>query len=168
MKIGLFYGSDTGSTEEVAEKMIEKIGKDNIDLLDIADAKPNDFEEYKLLILGTSTWYDGDLQSDWDYFFPQLDDMDFTGKTVAIFGLGDQLTYGEYFVDGIGILYDKLIEKGATVVGQWPTDGYEHDESVAERDGVFMGLALDEDNESEKTDGRIDTWLKQISADFGF
>ncbi len=168
MKIGLFYGSDTGTTEEVAEKIAEKIGKEMIDLHDIGKAAEVDFENYTLLILGTSTWYDGDLQSDWEDFFPNLDNIDFTGKTVAIFGLGDQLTYCDFFVDGIGMIYDKIIEKGATVIGQWPTEGYDHDESVAERDGMFMGLALDEDNESEKTDERIDTWLKQISTDFAF
>ncbi len=168
MKIGLFYGSDTGTTEEVANKIADKIGKELIDLNDIGSASDFDFEKYNHIILGTSTWYDGDLQSDWEYFFPSLDSIDFTGKTVAIFGLGDQHTYCDFFIDGVGIIYDKIIEKGATVVGQWPTDGYEHDESVAERDGVFMGLALDEDNESEKTEERIDTWLKQISKDFGF
>ncbi len=168
MKIGLFYGSDTGNTEEVAEKIINRIGEENIDMLSIGDATNSDLEKYEFLILGTSTWYDGELQSEWDDFLLNLDEIDFTGKTVALFGLGDQYSYGEYFVDGIGIIYDKIIEKGAKVVGEWPTDGYDFEESVGERNGKFVGLAIDEDNEYEQTDDRIDKWLKQISIDFGF
>ncbi len=168
MKIGLFYGSDTGNTQEVAEKIVEIIGEENIDLYCIGEVENSDLENHNFLILGTSTWYDGELQSEWEDFFINLDDIDFTNKTVALFGLGDQYTYGEYFVDGIGILYDKIIEKGARVVGQWPIDDYDFDESIAERNGEFVGLAIDEDNESEKTDARINTWLQQISQDFGF
>ncbi|HBK72565.1 MAG TPA: flavodoxin FldA [Flavobacteriaceae bacterium] len=168
MKIGLFYGSDTGNTEEIAQIITTIIGEDNVDIHDIRKAKNSDIEKYEFLILGCPTWYDGELQSDWEDFFPNLDDIDFTGKTVALFGLGDQYGYGEWFVDGIGIIYDKIIEKGAKVVGEWPTDDYDFDESVAERDGKFVGLALDEDNESEKTEERIDMWLNQISHDFGF
>ena len=168
MKIGLFFGSDTGNTEDVAEQIAKKIGEDNIEVMSIGDASPGDFEDFDKLILGLSTWYDGELQSEWEDFFEELDNIDFTGKTVAIFGLGDQLTYGEYFVDAIGLLYDKVIERGATVVGEWPTDGYDYDESVAERDGKFVGLPLDEDNESDLTEERIDKWLNQISGDLGF
>ncbi len=168
MRIGLFYGSDTGNTEEITMIMVDKINNENIDVYDIGKVTNSDLEKYQLLILGCPTWYDGDLQSDWEDFFPNLDDIDFNGKTVALFGLGDQYGYGEYFVDGIGIIYDKIIEKGANVVGEWSIDDYDFEESVAERDGKFMGLALDEDNESEKTEERIDIWLKQISVDFNF
>jgi len=168
MKIGLFYGSDTGNTEEVAEKIANSIGKEKVEMLSIGDASNTDIEKYDLLIFGTSTWYDGELQSEWEDFLPNLDEIDFTDKTVALFGLGDQFTYGDWFVDGIGIIYDIIIEKGAKVVGEWPTDEYDFDESVAERDGTFVGLALDEDNEYEQTDDRIERWLKLISQDFNF
>ncbi len=168
MNIGLFYGSDTGNTEEVAHKMANIIGEDMVDVYSIGKATIPDLEKYDLLILGTSTWYDGDLQSEWEDFLPNLDEIDFSGKTVALFGLGDQFTYAEYFVDGIGIIYDKIIEKGANVVGHWPIDDYDFEESVAERDGEFVGLAIDEDNEYEKTDDRIKEWLGQIGPDFGF
>lgn len=168
VKIGLFYGSDTGNTEEVAEQMVNKIGEDLIIMKDIENAEKSDIEAYNFLILGTSTWYDGELQSSWEDFLHNLDEIDFTGKTVALFGLGDQFTYGEFFVDGIGIIYDKIIKNGAKVVGHWPTDDYDYEESVGERDGKFVGLALDNDNEFEKTDDRIHNWLELISTDFKF
>lgn len=168
MRIALFYGSDTGSTEDIANLIVTKVGKDNIDLYDIATTSPSDFDNYSHIIIGTSTWYDGDLQSEWEEFFPNLDDIDFRGKTVALFGLGDQYGYAEFFVDGIGMIYDKIIKKGARVVGHWPANDYDFEESKAERDGMFVGLAIDEDHERSMTDERLDTWLAQIKPDFDF
>ena len=168
MKTGIFYGSDTGDTEDVAKIMASIIGVDEVDLCDIGEASVEDFDKYERIIIGLSTWYDGELQSDWEYFFPNLDDIDFTGKTVAIFGLGDQEGYGTWFVDGIGIVYDKIMEKGAKVVGEWATDGYDFDESKAVKNGKFVGLAIDEDNQTHQTEERINKWLKQISGDFDF
>lgn len=168
MKTGIFYGSDTGDTEDVAKIMASIIGVDEVDLCDIGEASVEDFDKYERIIIGLSTWYDGELQSDWEYFFPNLDDIDFTGKTVAIFGLGDQEGYGTWFVDGIGIVYDKIMEKGAKVVGEWATDGYDFDESKAVKNGKFVGLAIDEDNQTHQTEERVNKWLKQISGDFDF
>jgi len=168
MKIGIFYGSDTGNTEEIAEKIASRMGIDDVVLYDIAKASIEDFNKHNLIVIGLSTWYDGELQSDWEDFFPNLDKIDFTGKTVALFGLGDQYGYASWFIDGVGIVYDKIVEKGAKVVGEWPIEDYEYDESKAEKNGVFVGLALDEDNEGEKTDERIDKWLEQISDTFDF
>lgn len=168
MKTGIFYGSDTGYTEDVAKIMASIIGVDEVDLCDIGEASVEDFDKYERIIIGLSTWYDGELQSDWEDFFPNLDDIDFTGKTVAIFGLGDQEGYGTWFVDGIGIVYDKIMEKGAKVVGEWATDGYDFDESKAVKNGKFVGLAIDEDNQTHQTEERVNKWLKQISGDFDF
>ncbi|PWK24355.1 flavodoxin [Maribacter polysiphoniae] len=168
MKIGLFYGSDTGNTEEVANKIAKIIGEEYVDVHSIGKVSNADLEMYDHLIFGTSTWYDGELQSEWEDFLPNLDEIDFSGKTVALFGLGDQLTYGEYFIDGVGIIYDKIIERGAKVVGHWPIDDYDFEESVAEREGNFVGLALDDDNEYQKTDGRIKKWADQLSTAFRF
>ncbi len=167
-KIGLFYGSDTGCTEEVADRIIDVIGEERLDKHDIEGADSSYFENYELLIFGISTWYYGELQSSWDVFLPHLEEVDFTGKTVAFYGLGDQLGYSEYFIDGVGILYDVVIENGAKVVGEWPIEDYDFDESVAEREGVFVGLALDEDNEPQKTDERLKVWLNKISEHFDY
>jgi len=166
-KIGLFWGSDTGNTETVAGLIAESIGNDNVDLIDVSAASKADMEKYRYLILGTPTWYDGELQSDWASFLPNMDEIDFSKKTVALFGLGDQFGYSEYFLNGMGELYDKLIERSAKVVGQWPTDGYEFDESTAVRDGMFVGLALDQDNQQDKTEERIKKWVEQVKPEFG-
>ena len=167
-KIGLFFGSDTGNTETIAEKIIEILDRD-IDLINIYDAKAEDFTQYDDLILGLSTWHDGELQSDWDTFFMEFSEIDFTNKTIALFGLGDQYVYADYFVDGVGIIGEVVINNGGKIIGKWSTEGYEHTESKAEvEEGTFLGLALDEDNQPELTDERIETWVEQIIEEFNW
>ena len=163
-KIGLFYGSTIGNTEGVAETIAEKIGKENVDLFNISSSSKEDMENYDTLIFGTSTWNDGQLQDDWEGYLSTLEEIDFSNKTVALFGLGDQFGYGDYFVNGMGALYDAIIEKGAKVVGQWSTESYDYEESKAERDGMFVGLPLDEDNESDLTEERIEKWVALIKG----
>jgi flavodoxin I len=162
---GLFYASCTGNTEDVANKI--KDAKGNIDIFNIANCSKDDIEKYDNIIFGISTWGEGDLQDDWEGFFPQLDDIDFSSKNVAIFGLGDQESYCDYFVDAMGILYSKLIEKGAKVVGFTSTEGYDFEESKAViDDNTFCGLVLDEDNQDELTDERIQDWIEDIKEIF--
>ncbi len=165
-KIGLFYGSDTGCTETVSEMIKEQMG-DTIELLDVYDVSPEDFKQYDKIIIGLSTWHDGQLVSAWDDFYDDFKTVDMKGKTVAIFGLGDQYGYSTYFIDGVGILGDVVLENGGKLIGWWPTEGYEHDESKAERDGKFMGLAIDEDNQDELTEERVTKWVTQITEEFG-
>lgn len=166
-KIGLFYGSDTGNTEEVAEKIQEILGEDRIDLYDMYEAKKEQFDQYEKLIFGLSTWHDGQLQSDWETYFEEFKSIDFTGKTIAFFGLGDQYVYAEYFIDGIGTIAEVVIENGGNIIGKWPSKGYDHTESKAEmEEGLFIGLALDQDNQPEETDDRLDTWIEQIKEEF--
>ena len=165
-KIGLFYGSDTGNTEEVALKIREKIGEDIVDIIDMYDATIDHFSQYTKIILGLSTWHDGELQSDWDTFFDEFKEVDFTGKTIALFGLGDQYVYCDYFIDGVGIIGEVVLKNGGNIVGKWSTEGYEYTESKAELEkGTFLGLAIDEDNQFEQTDERIDTWIDQITKE---
>ena len=166
-KIGLFFGSDTGNTEEIAKKIQKLIGNDLVTLYDMYDAKKTDFEQFDKIILGLSTWHDGQLQSDWDSFFNEFQSISFKNKTVALFGLGDQFVYCDYFIDGVGILGEVVINNGGKIIGKWPTDGYEHTSSKAEKEsGFFLGLAIDEDNQYELTEGRINKWSVQIKKEF--
>lgn len=166
-KIGLFWGSDTGKTEEAAGLIAKAIGEDQVDMYDIGDVSKDDIAKYKFLILGISTWNEGDMQSAWEDFFPTLDEIDLKGKTIALFGMGDQSGYPETFQDAMGDLHDKVVERGAKVVGKWPTDSYDFDESKAAHDNMFVGLALDDDNEDDLTEGRVKKWVEQIKPEFG-
>lgn len=166
MAVGIFYGSNGGATKGVAEMIKDELGVE-ADLIDIADAKVDDFEKYTKIILGTSTWGEGDLQDDWDDFFDDFTNVDFTGKTVAFFGVGDQDGYPDNFLDGMGTLYEQAVKKGANVVGDgWSVEGYDFDESTAVVDGAFVGLAIDEDNQEELTPERVKKWTGSIREYF--
>lgn len=166
-KIGLIFGSDTGITEEVTNIILEKWEDKEISAVEVTDVSPEYFDDYEFLILGLSTWYDGDLQSDWESFLDDFKSVDFTGKTVALFGLGDQIGYGEYFIDGVGILSEIIIEKGGKIIGNWSIDGYEFTESKAQMNSThFYGLAIDEDTQSDLTNERVDQWLKILEEEY--
>ncbi|NJK39704.1 MAG: flavodoxin FldA [Oscillatoriales cyanobacterium RM2_1_1] len=166
-KIGLFFGTTTGKTENVAEIIQEAFGGNSvIELHDIANTKDEEFNNYENIIVGCPTWNIGELQSDWEGYFDELDNIDFSGKKVAYFGTGDQIGYADNFQDAMGILEEKISSLGGKTVGQWPTDGYEHAESKAVKNGKFVGLALDEDNESELTEKRIQQWVTQLKTEF--
>lgn len=161
-KIGLFFDTDTGNTRKVAKMIKKKFDDDVIDLKNIVKVTPADFEQYSAFIIGTPTLGEGELPENWEAFMPEMDALDFSGKTIALFGLGDQIEYAHEFVDAMGILYEKFEELGASFVGFWPLDGYEYDISRAEFDGQFCGLVIDQDNQSGKTEKRVDTWVEMI------
>ena len=168
-KVGLFYGTDTGNTERVADMIKDKMGEDNVDVHDIASASKDDFAGYDKIILGQPTWYYGELQSSWDDFWEDFKTVDFTGKQVACFGLGDQADYSEYFLDAMGMMHDIALENGGEPCGYWPTDGFEFDESkaITEDGEFFVGLAIDEDQQPEMTAERVDQWVDQIKEEMG-
>lgn len=167
-KIGLFYGSTTGKTADAAEQIQAALGGDAVvDLYDISEKEVTDLSEYSHLIIGCPTWNIGDVQDDWDAVLDDLDGVDFNGKTVAYFGTGDQIGYADNFQDAMGILEEKIAGLGGKTVGYWSADGYDHSESKAIRNGKFCGLALDDDNESDKTEERIQTWCTQLKSEMG-
>ena len=165
-KVGLFYGgSAKGSTHKVATLINSALGKSNVDIHNIADVKPKDIEKYQHLILGTSAWGIGDMHRDWEMFIDDLADINFEGKKVALFGLGDQKLYPESFADGMGTIYCRLPDK-SVVVGFWPLDGYEFYFSSAEKDGKFVGLAIDDDSQPELTEDRVKKWANMLKKEF--
>jgi len=165
MKIGIFYGSTTGNTESVAKSIkmeLESLG--DVALHNIAQSGPTSMSECDLILLGTSTWGFGEMQDDW-IGNESLTGIDLNGKFAAVFGLGDQMGFGDTFVDAMGILADSLSNAGAKLIGSWPTVGYEFSSSAAVRDGRFVGLALDEDNQSSQTVDRIAQWVNQLKSE---
>ncbi|KJF98981.1 flavodoxin FldB [Photobacterium leiognathi] len=169
MKIGLFYGSTTCYTEMAAEKIRDCIGAELIELRNIKEADISEMNQFDMLILGISTWDFGELQEDWEAVWQQLDGLTLTNKTVALFGLGDQEGYTEWFLDAMGMLHDKLLEAGVQFIGYWPNnDSYQFEASKAltEDKQFFVGLALDEDSQYEHSDQRITQWCEQIMLEY--
>lgn len=171
-KIGLFFGPLKGSVHRVAEKVKAALGEENVEMISVNDATISDLEKYDLIIFGISTvgketWDSSYSNTDWSRFFPNISKVDFSGKTVAIFGLGDHITYSAYFVNAMGVLAKDLMKNGATIVGKVDPSDYEFDDSEAVIDGMFIGLPIDEDFEPEHTDERVSNWVKGIKPAFG-
>lgn len=176
-KIGIYFGTDTGKTRKVAKMIKKKFSDDELFAkpINVNRAEVGELAEYQYLILGTPTLGEGLLpglsaeceSESWEEFLLEIDSVDFTGKTVAIYGLGDQIGYADEFVDAMMEIYEFVTERGAKVVGAWPTEGYEFEHSEAIIDDKFVGLALDLDNQSGLTEDRLDAWLKLIAPEFG-
>ena len=169
-KMAIFYGSTSGITEEIATKIHEHFGEEICDIYSMEEdfTSVDEMLEYDYLLFGCSTWGSGEVQNDWrdPLFEMEMDKPDFTGKTIALFGAGDYASHGEQFVSALGTLYDHFKKLGATLVGEFPTDGYTYEYSFAVRDGKFVGLPIDEVNESDKSDERITRWIQTLKPHF--
>ena len=157
MKTGIFYGSTTGTTEMVAEKVGALLGEDVMPAAEI-----DKVENYDFVIFATSTWGMGDLQDDWFGALEALAGKNLSGKKVALIGVGDQVSFGDTFVDGMGTIYEEIKDKGITLVGKTSVDGYDFSGSKAVVDGEFAGLVIDENNQSELTEERIAAWVEKV------
>ena len=172
-KIGIFFGTDTGRTRLVAKQIAKKLGEVAAAPVNIGRTTLADFLAHDRLIVGSPTLGEGELpgestglsQPSWEEFLPQLADADLSGKTVAIFGLGDQQKYPDEFVDAIGILHDAFVARGASVVGRWPVAGYEFKASRAVDGDHFLGLAIDQHHQAMLSESRIDAWLEHIKPE---
>ncbi len=172
-QIGVFYGPEKGSVANVAQKIADQFGKNRVELISVKNCDASELARFDKLIFGVSTigktnWDTELTANDWDVFATKLKEVSWEGKTVAIFGLGDQLTYPHHFVDAIGWVYERLEEMHANVVGFCSTDGYTFEDSEGVRDGQFLGLPVDEDSQPDLTDVRISSWVNRLINEFGF
>jgi len=168
LKIGLFYGSTTCYTEMAAEKIQDQLnalfGEPVVELHNIQDVSLSQTAGYDILILGISTWDFGELQEDWESSWDDVHQLDLSGKIVALYGLGDQLGYADWFQDALGMLHDAIAPTGCQFIGYWPNQGYEFAQSKAltEDGSHFVGLSLDDENQYDQTDDRILSWCTQL------
>lgn len=164
--IGIFYGSTEGNTERVVIRIQQLLGGESEAVLhNVSSASADDMQPYETVILACPTWEIGQLQEDWNNFIDELEDVDFSGKKVTYVGLGDADGYPDTFLDALGIIHDKIKDKGAAFIGAWPTDGYDFEGSKGVVDGKFLGLAIDEDNQKDLTEGRISAWVEQVKSE---
>lgn len=164
-KIGIFYGSTTGTTESVAEQIASALGVDSSDVHNVGNTNAQSAADYEVLVLGSSTWGAGDLQDDWNDFLEKLAAIPLNGKKIALFGCGDAMSFGSTFCDAVGTIYDKLQDKGASFIAPVDPSGYSYDASTAEVAGELVGLLIDENNESDKTEQRIQNWTNQLKTE---
>ncbi len=164
--IGLFYAPSGGNVHKVAKRIKQRIKDQAVDMFYIQEIRPEKFLDYQSLILVSSTLgkdaWNNDETDEWAAFLPGLQKINLEGRRVALVGLGDHIKYPNNFVDGMQDLADLVRKNGALLVGKTLPDHYTFTMSRAVEKGQFVGLPLDEDNEPEKTDARLDRWLKQV------
>jgi len=166
-QIGIFYGSTEGNTERVVTQIQQKLGGASAAVLhNVNSATADDIAPYTNVILACPTWEIGQLQEDWESFVDELQDVDWSEKKVTYVGLGDADGYPDTFLDALGIIHDKIKDKGAVFIGAWPTAGYTFEASKGVVNGKFLGLAIDEDNQKDLTATSIEQWVAQIKNEF--
>lgn len=156
-KTGIFYGSTTGTTADVARRLAKLLGVADADIHDVAVSAPDTLGNYDLLVLGSSTWGSGELQDNWYDFIDGAAALDLRGKQIALFGCGDE-TMSDTFCNAVGILYDRLRSTGAEFIGEYPADGFSFNHSDASHGSTMRGLVLDEVNHPEFTDRKLAEW----------
>ncbi|WP_368030889.1 flavodoxin [Arcobacter sp. s6] len=163
MATAIFFASSTGNSEEIASKIASKLN--NIEVFDLSGTKIDKINNYDKIILGGSTWGDGELNDDWEDVWGDFCKLDLSSKTIALFGLGDQESYSDEFCSALGIIYEQAKSMNAKIIGFTSSEGYYHDASKAQIDNEFVGLVIDEDNQSDLTDERIAKWVNEIKED---
>ncbi len=167
MKIGLFYGSTTCYTEIAAEKIQAQFDNDIVELFNLKDTPLAHSHDFDILIYGISTWDYGELQEDWESHWQEISELNLEGKIIALYGMGDQIGYTEWFQDALGMLHQQVVAQGGYLIGYWPNQGYDFAASKAltEDNSQFVGLSIDEDNQYNLTDERIESWVKQLKTE---
>jgi flavodoxin I len=167
MKAALLYSTSTGNTETAAGYLAAATG---LEAVDIGDVDVETIKACDSLIVGAPTWNTGADEertgTEWDAFlYGDLTALDLKGKKVAVFGMGDQAGYADNFCDAMDELASCFEKQGATIVGAWPTAGYEHEESKSVRGDNFVGCAFDEDNQPDMSEERANKWIEQIKGE---
>lgn len=170
-RVAIFYGPENGAVHRVAKLLASKIENLKPDLIHVNEASAVDMERYDIIIFGISTigrdtWDQKFGNVDWAKFMPTITSFDFTGRKVAIFGLGDHITYAYHFVNSMGILASLVVKNGGQLLGKVNPDGYTFQDSDALEGGLFLGLPLDEDFEPELTEERLNSWVEQLKKEF--
>ncbi len=166
----LVFGTDTGNTEDIGEKIQELFSESGhfVEMINVSDCSADKINSTDICIFGVPTWDFGGIQEDWEDFQDELETAELSGKTIALYGLGDQFGYGDYFIDAVGWLHEIIQPMGANIKGYWPTKSYEFDGSraLSPCKTYFYGLAIDEDQQFELTDERISEWVAQLIQEF--
>ena len=166
-KIGIVYSFNTTRTAKIAKKIADAFeGTAKTEQVNVEEINADQFLQFDNLVCGTSTWFDGELPNHWDEFVPDIEDMNLKGKTIALFGLGDQEGYPENFLDGMGMLAELFEDQGARLVGFTSAEGYSYESSRAERGEQFCGLAIDYETQGSRNKERVTAWIEKLKLEF--
>jgi len=173
-KTAIFFSPEGGNVDSVANKLGELIGNDKVDIIPVKEAEKGDLHKYNQIILvgstvGTDHWNNEIIVDEWPEFFTKTEEISFENKKLALVGLGNSVLYPEHFADGMAILYERILQQNGEVLGFFDAKEYDYTDSESLNDeGLFCGLAIDEDNEPELTTERLEKWISILKPDFEF
>jgi len=165
-KTAIIYSFNTKKTGKVAERIKEAFDSDMVEMVNAEEINESQFMSFDQIIMGVPTWFDGELPNYWDEFIPDLEDLNLSGKKIALYGLGDQKGYPENFLDGVGLMANILEKRGANLIGFTSVEGYEFESSQAVRGDQFAGLAIDYENQGSMNNERIAAWVESLKQEF--
>lgn len=170
-KILVIYAPQGGYTENIATQISKKIPNALCTLVPGNEVTENLINEFSIIIigvatLGNDTWNSGIQDPDSANLHKIICNCDFSGKKIALFGLGNAIMYPSHFIDDVGIFAEYLEQNKAIIVGYTSTEEFTFKDSKALRGDKFCGLAIDFDNEPEKTTPKIETWISQLRKEF--
>ncbi len=174
-KTAIIYWPKGGSVENAATRIYNQL-KDrhaDVSIFEITETDISELCNYDTFLVGGSTvgadnWTDAYSGEQWGPFHNKVKETKpdlFKGKKVALFGLGDQILYPHDYVNDMKLLFDRFIELHADLTGLYIDNNYDFIESDAFINGMFIGLALDQKNQDNLTDGRISKWLDSLLID---
>ena len=173
-KTAIFFSPEGGNVDSVANKLGELIGNDKVDIIPVKEAEKGDLHKYNKMILvgstvGTDHWNNEVIVDEWPEFFTKTEESGFENKKTALVGLGNSVLYPEHFADGMAVLHERITQQNGEVLGSFDAEEYDYTDSESLNDeGLFCGLAIDEDNEPEFTTERLEKWISILKPDFEF
>lgn len=135
-KVLISYATMSGNTQKVADHIAQELSKYmpevETKLVDMMELTEEQFAEYDLVMLGSSTWTDGDYNPISLEFFSQLQGTttDFSKLRFAIFGLGE--SYYPEFCTVVDKMAQVLKSKNGIIIGEpLKLDGYVDDNMLS-------------------------------------
>jgi len=143
------------------------VASEPIEIDEVQGSVAEQFSKFDALVVGTPTWNTGaDMErsgTGWDeIYYSEMQDLNIAGKKVAVFGLGDSISYAENYADATGELHDVFEKLGCKMIGYTSQEGYEHEDSKSIRGDQFCGLLLDAENFEDLTEGRVQNWVAKL------
>lgn len=164
--IAIFYGSTTGNTEFIAKKLHKQLNTKNTLCKNVKNLSQEELKAFDLLILGCSTWGPGLMQDDMKSFLDKYaGGIIKESKHIAFFALGDQTIYPESFAESLDKMASIFHNAKPKHIGIIKSENYFYADKLKAKHTTFQGLAIDEDNESNLSDKRIEKWIKQLKAE---
>lgn len=135
--IVIAYGSTTGNTEQVANLLAGHLDQHQVAVYEVSALTEDLVAKADLVLLGASTWGYGEVQDDFAAYMSKIDGKTYGGKSVAVFGCGDQAGFGDVFCEAVTLIEEAVQAAGGGLV----TSGLRVDGDVSDNLQAIQAFA---------------------------